>query len=293
MQTACGGRRTAMRNVQARSQFRANCVLCCRRKRRLPMTIRLVTAAIIAAGLFALPAAAQLPRPGKDAAPKAAKGPAAAKQQPYTPIAVAEPKPFADADLAAFRKELAAVAGRKDRAALAKMVVDKDFFWMKEKGDGANKKKSGIDNLAQAANLAAKDGSGWQTLGDIAAADTAVPFADRKGVVCAPGGPQFDGAALDKLAQSTKTEMGDWAYPASNGVEVRESAGANAPVVDKLGMNLVRVMQSKGPSANRDFIQVVAPSGKVGFVSAEAVRPLSADQLCYSKDGGAWKIVGY
>src|ERR1043166_3109304 len=247
MQTACGGRRTPLRKGQARAQFRAHCVLAGRRKRRPPMTIRLVTAAIIAAGLFALPAAAQLPRPGKDAAPKAAKGPAAAKQQqPYTPIAVAEPKPFADADLAAFRKELAAVAGRKDRAALAKMVVDKDFFWMKEKGDGANKKKSGIDNLAQAANLAAKDGSGWQTLGDIAAAATAVPFADRKGVVCAPGGPQFDGAALDKLAQSTKTEMGDWAYPASNGVEVRESAGANAPVVEKLGMNLVRGMQGRG-----------------------------------------------
>jgi hypothetical protein len=258
------------------------------------MTIRLLTAAIIAAGLFALPAAAQLPRPGKEAAPKAAKAPAAAKQQqPYTPIAVAAAKPFTDADLAAFRKQVAAAAERKDRAALAKLVVDKDFFWMKEKGDGANKKKSGIDNLAQAANLAAKDGSGWQTLGDFAAADTAVPFADRKGVVCAPGGPQFDGAALDKLAQSTKTEMGDWAYPASDGVEVRESAKANAPVVEKLGMNLVRVMQSKGPAANQDFIQVVAPSGKVGFVSADSVRPLSADQLCYSKESGGWKIVGY
>jgi hypothetical protein len=256
------------------------------------MTIRLITAAIIAAGLFALPAAAQLPRPGKEAAPKAAKGPAGAKaEQPYTPIAVAEPKPFTDADLAAFRKELAAVAQRKDRAALAKMVVDKDFFWMKEKGDGANKKKSGIDNLAQAANLAAKDGSGWATIGDFAAADTAVPFAERKGVVCGPGGPQFDGAALDKLTQSTKTDMGDWAYPASNGVEVHETAAANSPVVEKLGMNLVRVKQSKGKQT--DSMQVVTPSGKAGYVSTESLRPLSADQLCYSKDSGSWKIVGY
>ena len=253
------------------------------------MKIRLLTATIIAVGLIALPAAAQLPRPG---AAKAAKAPAAPKgQQPYTAIAVTEPKPITDADFTAFRKELAAIADKKDRPGLAKLTVDKDFFWMKEKGDGANKKKSGIDNLASAINLAAKDGSGWQSLGDFAAADTAVPFTEKKGVTCGPGGPQFDGAALDKLAQSTKTEMGDWAYPAQAGVEVHETAAASSPVIDKLGMNLVRVVQSKGKPG--DTMQVVLPSGKVGFVSADALRPLSTDQLCYSKDSGSWKIVGY
>jgi hypothetical protein len=254
------------------------------------MTIRLLGAALLAAGLFALPAAAQSPRPGKDAAPKAAKAPRAAKpQQPYAPVAVAEPKPFADGDLAPFRERIAAAAKRKDRAALGKLVAETDFFWVRENGESASKTKSGIDNLVHAANL--KDDAGWQALGDIAEADTAVPFVERAGVVCAPGGPQFDGAAFDKVAQSTGTEMGDWAYPTADGVGVRESVKLDSPVVETLGMNLVRVMQGKGRP--KDFFRVVAPSGKVGFVAADALRPLTADQLCYSKDGGAWKIVGY
>jgi hypothetical protein len=258
------------------------------------MMIRLITAAIIAAGLFALPAAAQLPRPGKDAPPKAAqKAPAATKQQqPYAAVAVTAPKPSTDADLAAFRKELAAVAARKDRAALAKMVVDKDFFWMKEK-DAANKKKSGIDNLSAALDLTAKDGAGWESLADLAADQTAAPLADRKGVVCGPAKPEFSRAEVEKLAQATKTEMSDWGYPASDGIEVRESAAANAPVVEKLGMTLIRVVQDKSPKASQDFVQVVAPSGKSGFVAANAIRPLAVDQLCYVKDGSAWKIAGY
>jgi len=47
------------------------------------------------------------------------------------------------------------------------------------------------------------------------------------------------------------------------------------------------------PNASQDFMRVVAPSGKVGFVAAEAINPLGSDQLCYGKDAsGAWKIVG-
>ena len=254
------------------------------------MTIRLLGAALLAAGLVALPAAAQSPRPVKDDARKATKAPRAVKPQPpYAPIAVAAPRPFADGDLAPFRERIAAAAKRKDRVALGRLVVATDFFWIRENGEGASKTKSGIDNLVHAANL--KDDAGWQALGDIAEADTAVPLVERAGVVCAPGGPQFDSAAFDKVAQATGTELSDWGYPTADGLAVRESVKLDAPVIETLGMNLVRVMHGKGRPG--DFIQVAAPSGKVGFVTADAVRPLTADQLCYSKDGGAWKIVGY
>ena len=37
---------------------------------------------------------------------------------------------------------------------------------------------------------------------------------------------------------------------------------------------------------------IVTPSGKTGFVPAEALNPLGNDQLCYSKEGGGWKISG-
>src|SRR5260370_24028694 len=142
----------------------------------------LVSTAIIA-GMLTFPALAQgqLPRPGKDAPPPQAQkglppGPGAQKgspppqqaQQPappppapYTALAVAPPKPSTDASLAAFRKQLVAIAEKKDRAALAKLVLAKDFFWLKEEGNAAGK-KSGIDALATALKLASKDGSGWE-----------------------------------------------------------------------------------------------------------------------------------
>jgi len=129
----------------------------------------LVSAAIIA-GLLTLPAAGRancpVPAPIRHRRPKglaartwcatwtraqkracprtgrAERRPAAAQQAepatpppaPYTALAVAPPKPSTDASLAAFRKDLVAIAQKKDRAALAKLVLAKDFFWMKEEG---------------------------------------------------------------------------------------------------------------------------------------------------------------
>ena len=74
---------------------------------------------------------------------------------------------------------------------------------------------------------------------------------------------------------------------------MKASAQANAPVVDKIGTIFVRVMPDTAPNASQEFMRIVAPSGKVGFVSAEAINPLGSDQICYGKDAtGAWKIVG-
>ena len=265
---------------------------------------------IVAAGLMALPASAQqtLPRPSqlppppaqkapppppaqKGAAPQAQQPPVA-PPAPYAVLKVFPPKPFSDASLAAFRKELAAVAQKKDRPALAKLVIAKDFFWLKEQGNAAAK-KTGIEALSVALSLAAKDGSGWDTLAEFAADETAAPYPDRPGTVCAPAGPEFDEAALEKLAADTRTDIGDWGFTAAEGVEVRAAASQNAPVIETLAMQFVRVMPDMAPNASQDFMRVVAPSGKVGFVAAEAINPLGSDMLCYGKDAsGAWKIVG-
>jgi hypothetical protein len=265
---------------------------------------------IALAGLLALPAAAQqsLPRPPSTTPPGAQKGqpPASAGQkgpqpvqQPamappvsYAVVKVAPPKPTTDAGLAAFRKELTAIAQRKDRPALAKLVLTQGFFWMKEDGNAAGK-KTGIEALATALSLAARDGSGWDRLTEFAADETAAPFPDRPNTVCSPSGPEFNAQDLEKLAEATKTDPADWGFTATEGVEVRASAVQNAPVIEKLGMQFVWVMPDTAPNASQDFIRVVTPSGKVGFVPAEAINPLDSDQLCYGKDaGGAWKIVG-
>ena len=60
----------------------------------------------------------------------------------------------------------------------------------------------------------------------------------------------------------------------------------NAPVIEKLGMHFIRVMEDDGPEPPPNQIpmhKVVAPSGKVGYVPADAVSPLGNDQLCYER----------
>jgi hypothetical protein len=266
-----------------------------------------------AVALCTLPAQAQAPRPGQLApgpgqiqpsgppgqSPRAqapAQGGQAAQEappKPYKPIAVTPAQPYNDPSFTAFRKQLGDIAGRKDRAALARLVV-RNFFWIGEKGDKADKKKSGIDNLAAAIDLDNTDGSGWQALAEAANEATLEPVPQRKGIMCAPAIPNFDEMAADQMAKDTGTEPSDWGYPSKPDVEVHAAAKADAPVIEKLGLNLVRVMlEQSDAGASEGFLRVVTPSGKVGFVREDLISSLETDQLCYVKDATGWKIAGF
>lgn len=270
----------------------------------------------LAAALVMPPAVAQAPRqlapgPGQ-ASPPGQRGqppqaaplrgqaqqqpPQPAPPKPYKPVAVTPAQPFSDPSFAAFRKQLGDIAARKDRAALARLIAN-NFFWMGEKGDKADKKKSGIDNLAAAIDLDAKDGSGWEALIEAAKEATAEPAPERKGILCSPANPVFDEKAAEQLTKDTGTDPGEWGYAAKPGVEVHAAAQANAPVIEKLGQNLVRVMPEEPaagtPQQDSPFVRVVTPSGKVGYVLEEQVSSLDNDQLCYVKDAAGWKIAGF
>jgi hypothetical protein len=217
----------------------------------------------------------------------------AAPPKPYTPVAITAPPMVNDPSFEAFRKQIGAAAEKKDRKAIADMV-SKNFFWMGEKGDRADKKRPGIDNLTKAIGLDAKDGSGWEALQSFAADPTGTPFPDKKDTICAPAEPQFDFKQLETLAKATGTEEGDWAYPTQPGLEMRAAAQPNAAVVEKLGMHFIRVIEDgTEPSGDNPMIKVVAPSGKVGFVPADALSPLGNDAICYAKEAGGWKIAGF
>src|SRR5262249_3470294 len=116
----------------------------------------LILSALVGAALMALPAQAQTPRPGQlapgpgqtppggqppQAPPPGPRGKPPQQQaqqpappKPYKPIAVTPAQPYSDPSFVAFRKQLGDIANRKDRAALARIVVN-NFFWMGEKGD--------------------------------------------------------------------------------------------------------------------------------------------------------------
>ena len=218
--------------------------------------------------------------------------PQPAKAAPYKPVTVTAPQAINDAALEALRKQLSEVAQHKDRAALAKLVVGQGFFWIGEKGDRADKRKSGIDNLAAALGLKNKDGAGWDMLASFADDPTGAPLPDRKDAICAPADPAFDSKAFNDLLASTRTDVGDWGYPVSADVEVRATPQANAPVIEKLGPVFLRI--AAGNASNvPTFLRVVTPSGKTGFVSVDSVAPIGNDQLCYVKAAGDWKIGGY
>ena len=273
--------------------------------------------ALVAALIAVVPASAQsqLPRPGQlpppgppQAAPQRPGGPQAAPQQqqqppaapikPYQPLAVTLPTPMTDPSFDAFRKQLAEVANRKDRAGLAKLVVAQGFFWEGENGDKADKKKSGVDNLGEAVGgLTGRDPQGWEALAAAAQDPTLEALPDHNGVMCGPAGPKLDENAFEALTKATGTDAGDWAFPVAPNLEVRGAPQPNAPVVEKLGLNLVRVLPDPPPAnpqqAPPAFLRVVTPAGKTGFVATESLSPLGFDQLCYVKDATGWKITGY
>jgi hypothetical protein len=265
--------------------------------------------AALAVALAGTCASAQAPRPLAPGpglpAPSGPRGPGApppvAPPKPYKPVAVALPQPYNDHSFEAFSKQIADIAGHKDRAGLAKVVAH-TFFWMGEKGDKANKRKPGIDNLAAAIDLDGKDGGGWEILAAAAGEPSLEPIPDRKGVMCSPAAPTYDQKAAEQNAKATGTDFGDWGFPTKGAFDVHAAAGANSPVIEKLGSILVRVMPegpppgaqgNAPPPPGAPFVRVVTPSGKVGYVADDALGSLEVDQLCYAKDAAGWKITGY
>ncbi len=221
--------------------------------------------------------------------------PPAAPIKPYQPVAVKPPAPLNDPGFVALRKQIAEVAEKKDRAALAKLVVAQNFFWVQDK-DLADPHKSGIDNLAKAVDLDAKDGSGWDTLAGYANEPTASESPQQKGVFCAPADPAIDPQKLEALGKATGTDPAEWGYANKDGVELHQTAKPDSPVVEKLGLYLVRVLPDTGQGPNPNdplFLHIAAPDGKTGYADAQLVSPLGSDQMCYAKDAGGWKIAGY
>jgi hypothetical protein len=215
--------------------------------------------------------------------------------KPYQTVAVTLPKDFTDPSFVAFRKQLGEIAEHKDKAALGKLVVGQGFFWVQDK-DVADKKKSGLANLTTALDLDAKDGSGWQFLSGYANEPTGDALPDKPNVICAPAEPNLDTKAFEALINATNTQPPEWGYPIKDGVEVRSAGKPDTPVVDKLGITLIRVLTDNTPpdDPNKEaFLHIATPSGKSGYVPLEAMSSLGTDQLCYTKDGGGWKITGF
>jgi hypothetical protein len=213
---------------------------------------------------------------------------------PYKPVAITLPPQLNDPSFDEFRRRLAEIAQNKDRAALAPLV-SATFFWIPEATDIADKKLPAIDNMTKALSLAGTDALGWDMLAAYAAEKSTMPEPQRSGVICAPVDANFDEKAAEELATTTQTDASDWVFPIADGVEVRADAKKDAPVIDKLGLYLVRILPDDSPlnAVHATFVKVMTPSGKVGYVPVESMLPIGGEQLCYVKEADGWKIAGF
>ena len=237
--------------------------------------LRLLPIAAVLFAVAAMTAAAQQPpAPGK----------------PYRAVPITQPAEIKDADLTVLRAKVAEAARNRDRAALAKVVVGKGFFWDRDGADAA-KGRPGMDVLSSALGLSNKDGVGWDMLSGLADDPSAAPVQSRKGAICGPAEPRFDAKAFATLLKDTQTDTAAWGYPYAAGVDVRAAPQGGAPVIDKLGLTFVRVLPEG--SVNPNYMRVLTPAGKVGFITIDALAPVGSDQLCYVKEGGAWMVGGY
>lgn len=245
-------------------------------------------------GAIAAPAAHSQPSPPAGQTQTAPQQLQLSAPKPYEPLAVKPPEPYKDASFEAFRKQFADVVKRKDRPALQKLVVTQGFFWEGESGDKINKKRSSFENFAAAVALDDPDGAGWELLATAAADPTLEPIEDRKNIMCGPASPHVDEPAFEALLKATESDAEEWGFPLTPRLEVRAAAQPNAPVIETLGMNLVRVYPEE-PTGNKppEMLRVVGPSGKVGYVPLTALAPIMFDQICYVKQGVSWKITGY
>jgi hypothetical protein len=253
------------------------------RHSHLSSTMIAVTLATAAAAAVAL---AQTDPPAQT--PSAALG-------PYKPVPITLPAPTDDPSFDTFRKRLAEIAQKKDRAALAEVVAP-DFFWIPEDTDVADKKVPAIDNAARALGLnGGADAIGWDALAAYAAESSSMADPQRSGVFCAPAEAAFDEKAADELASTTQTDASDWVFPLREGIEVLSAAKRDASVIDRLGLYLVRVLPDDSPAnaVLAAYVKVLTPEGKVGYVAIESVLPIGGEQLCYVKDATGWKIAGF
>jgi hypothetical protein len=212
---------------------------------------------------------------------------------PYKAVAIKAPQPVKDPSFEAFRKQLGALAQKKDRTGLARLVAQ-NFFWIPEEKDVADRRRPGIENLSKALGLDGRDAEGWDVLAAQALETTADPHPDRRNVICAPGEPTFDEQAAEDLANATQTDPSEWGYPSASGIEVRAGPEKTSPVIERLGLHLIRAYPDDSPAAavHTEVLRIVTPSGKLGYIPQETLLPLASDQVCYVKEGNAWKITG-
>jgi len=166
--------------------------------------------------------------PGPKAPPQQAQQPPVAPPAPYAALKVGPLQAFAEWRAGEFRKDVAAVAQKKDRAGLAKLVLAQGFS-----GEGRLKtpRQEGRHRCARNRAQPRRQGRvGLGVAGRIRRDEDPQRPSRIVRTPCVRRPVPISPAGSGKLAETTKTDVGDWGS-VDRCIGVRATAQASGPVV--------------------------------------------------------------
>jgi hypothetical protein len=233
---------------------------------------------------------------------------AAVKKVAYPAVKIEMPAPFkGDAAFDAARKALADVAAKKDLAALSALVAPNFAATVGgEPGEQYDKSKDGLHNFKVAFGFRpfGKDADGgtdlgpqWELLADFAAEKSLAQGRDAN-TACGPALPIPDAKAFERASALIEDpdQPAEWVYSLPE-ITFTASPGGGA-IVGKAAAAALPVIGTSPPLRPGGpppvHLELLLPSGKSGWAAVGAVKPLTADQLCFAKQPkGDWKISAY
>jgi hypothetical protein len=238
---------------------------------------------------------------------------AALKNVPYPEVKVKVSEPYKpDADFQKMHAAFANAAAKKDEAALF-ALIGPTFVWTSG-GELTEQFDLGRDALhnfkvvfgfrAEGADKdgPVKDGPYWDSLAAFAADGTYYRATDSGNLVCGPIAAEIADDGVFERARKrieSEDEQADW-YFTLREVAVAKAPGDTGAPIAKFGTVAVPALAAHPtapqgqPALAPTHLQVLLPSGKTGWIAAEAARPLDSDRLCYAKTAdGAWKIAAF
>jgi hypothetical protein len=142
----------------------------------------------------------------------------------------------------------------------------------------------------------------WDALATFATDTTFYKATNTGNLICNP--LQATIADEDVFEQARqKIESGEpppeWYFTVQE-TAVAKSPGDRGPPIAKLKTVALPVLsvspaaKDGQPAPPPEFLEVLLPSARTGWIPASAARPLAVERLCYAKAvDGQWKIVGY
>jgi hypothetical protein len=243
----------------------------------------------------------------------AASAAGAVKKVPYPEVKVEFAEAYApDAKFQALITNFAAAVAHKDAQALF-ALVGPTFVWTAGGNltDDFDLGRDALHNFKVVFGFRAAgadtdggvdNGPFWDALAAFAEDHTYYKAFDSGKLIC---GPIAANAADDDVLQQARDkiespdEAAEWYFTLGDTAVAKSPGDRGAPVA-KVGRVALPVLASAPvgkegePAPPPEFLEVLLPSGKTGWIAAASAKPLAAERLCYAvTTSGEWKIVGY